>query len=163
MKTLVLLLLCLPACAQKMHVKVVAHTVDGRSVMRVIPGMTLNNGNANANCGSYGNSVNCSGTTSGNSVSLPSRTQETTLAHIQMLLLLPDGRRVGVYCNDKDVGLLQQRIHACKNPETDELEANFSGKNVKLTWGVGLDGKKKESQTYIVGPVYPAPAAQPKS
>ncbi len=162
MKTAVLLFLCCAsAFAQKMHVKVLAHTVDGSSVMRVVPGMTLNNGNANANCVAYGNSANCSGAASGSSVSLPAHTQETTLAHIQMLLLLPDGRRVGVYCNDKDVGVLQQRIHACKNPETEELEANFSGKNVKLTWGVGLDGKKKESQTYIVGPIYPAPQSKP--
>src|ERR1700748_341869 len=144
MKTLVVLLLCcLPTYAQKMHVKVLTHTVDGRNYTRVVPGAVVGSGNANSNCGSYGNSVNCSAEGSGNSVSLPAHTQGETLAHIQMMLLLPDGRRVGVYCNDKDVGELRVRIHACKNPETDELEADFSGKNVKLTWGVGLDGKKK--------------------
>ena len=131
MKTAALLLLCcLPAFAQKMHVKVLTHTVDGRSYTRTFPGLGSSKGNANANCGVYGNSANCSGAASGNSISVPAHTQGETLAHIQMLLLLPDGRRVGVYCNDKDVGELRVRIHACKNPETDEMEADFSGKNV---------------------------------
>ena len=158
---LAVLLLCVPAFGQKMHVKVLEHTIDGRSVTRVVPGIVMNNGNASANCGAYGNTANCSGSSNGTSVSVPAHTISGTMAHIEMLLLLPEGRRVGVYCNDKDVGVLQQRIHACKNPEVAEFDADSSGKNVKLTWGVGLDGKKKESQTYIVGPVFPAPTAKP--
>jgi hypothetical protein len=159
-------LLSVPAAAQKLHVKVVTHTVDGKSVMRVLPGVSLGNGNAYTNCAAYGNAANCSGTASGSSVSIPAHTQEFTLAHIQMLLLLPDGRRVGVYCNDRPK-LMQTlagppRIQACKNPEVDEIEADFSGEKVKLTWGVGLDGKKKVSETYVVGPVYPAPTDPPK-
>jgi hypothetical protein len=156
-----LLLLSVPAVAQKLHVKVLTHTVDGKSVMRVLPGVSLSNGNANTNCTAYGNSANCSGTASGSSMSIPAHTQEFTLAHIQMLLLLPDGRRVGVYCNDHII-LMGPRVRNCKSPEVDEIEADFSGANVKLTWGVGLDGKKKASETYIVGPVYPAPTDPPK-
>jgi hypothetical protein len=146
-----LFLLCVPAFSQKMHVKVLTHTVDGQTVTRTVPGIGLSNVNAS------------SGAASGSSIYLPAHTQELTLAHIQMLLLLPDGRRVGVYCNDHPVGLEKSRIHACKNPEVDEFDADFSGANVKLTWGVGLDGKKKESETYTVGKVFPAePAAPPK-
>jgi hypothetical protein len=163
MKSLVLLFLCcLSAGAQKLHVKVLTHTVDGKTFTRVVPGIGASNGNANANCGAYGNSVNCSTAAAANSIYLPAHTQELMLAHIQMLLLLPDGRRAGVYCNDHTVGLAQSRIHTCKNPEVDEFEADFSGAKVKLTWGVGLDGKKKESETYVVGPVYPAPTSEPK-
>jgi len=78
-----------------------------------------------------------------------------------MLLLLTDGRRVGVYCNDHII-LMGPRIHACKNPEVDEFEADFSsGEKVKLTWGVGLDGKKKVSEDYIVGKVFPASPPEP--
>jgi hypothetical protein len=150
-------LVSLPAAAQKLHVKVLAHTVDGKSVMRVVPGVNLSSGNANANCAAYGNSANCSSGASGNTVSIPARTQEVTMAHIQMLLLLPDGRRVGVYCNDHARPGAPLYTHYCKNPEVDEFEANFSGDKVKLTWGVGLDGKKKVSEAYVVGPVYPAP------
>ncbi len=39
----------------------------------------------------------------------------------------------------------------------DEMEANFSGKKVKLTWPVGIDGKKKESETFIISQILPAP------
>lgn len=131
--------------------------------MRTIPGIGLGNANVNANCATYGNLANCSGAASDNSVYLPAHTQELTLAHIQMLLLLPDGRRVGVYCNDHPPKGRPLQIHVCKNPEVDEFEANFSGEKVKLTWGVGLDGQKKESETYIVGPVYPAPVSSSKS
>lgn len=151
-----LLLLSSAAFGQKMTVKVLKHSVDGKSVTRIVPGIGINSGNANANCGAYGSSINCSGSSSGNSIFLPAHTQEMTLNHIEMLLLLPDGRRAGVYCNDHGVGLDKHRIHYCKNPEVDEFEADFSGAKVKLTWGVGLDGKKKESDTYIVGRVFPA-------
>jgi hypothetical protein len=164
MKILAVLVVCLPIAAptfaQKMHVKVLTHTVDGTSVVRFVPGIGISNGAANANCAAYGNSANCSGTAAGSSIYVPAHTQDLTLSHIQMLLLLPDGRRVGVSCNDHAVGLAKARIHACKNPEVDEFESDFSGDKVKLTWGVGLDGKKKESETYIVGPVFPAKPSQ---
>jgi hypothetical protein len=138
----------LPAFAQKMHVKVIDHQVDGVPFTRFVPGIGLSNGSATA----YGNAA----TASGSSVYLPAHTMSGSLAHIQMLLLLPDGRRVGVYCDDHFRGLAQSRIHTCKNPEVDEFDADFSGKNVKLTWGVGLDGKKKESETYVIGKVFAA-------
>ena len=157
-----LLLLSFPAVAQKLHVKVLTHTVDGRSVMRVLPGISVSNGNANANCAAYGNSANCAASASGNTTSIPARSQEIMMAHIQMLLLLPDGRRVSVYCNDHSLPGSPLWLHYCKNPEVDEFEANFSGGKVRLTWGIGLDGKKKVSETYIVGPVYPAPNDPPK-
>jgi len=163
----VFLLLTAPAVAQKLHVKMLTHTVDGQSQTRVTPGVTINNGNADANCAAYGSSANCSATASGTSIAIPAHTEEFTLAHIHMLLLLPDGRRVGVYCNEH-TKLMQpiagpRRIQVCKIPEVDESEADFSGEKVKLTWGVGLDGKKKVSESYLVGPVYPAPTAPPKT
>lgn len=157
-----LLLLTVPVTAQKMHVKVIEHSVDGKQFTRLIPGIGLSNGSATANCGAYGNTANCSATSAGNSVYLPAHTIELSMAHIQMLLLLPDGRRVGVFCNDHFGSFAQSRLHTCKNPEVAELDADFSGDKVKLTWGVGLDGKKKESETYTVGPVYPAPTAPAK-
>jgi hypothetical protein len=156
-----LLLLCVPAVAQKMHVKVIEHSVDGRQFTQMIPGFGMSNGNAVANCATYGNAANCSATSNGNSVYMPAHTVQVSMAHIQMLLLLPDGRRVGVYCNDHVI-MLGPRVRACKNPEVNEFEADFSGEKVKLTWGVGLDGKKKISETYMVGPVYPAPTTEAK-
>ena len=118
-----LLLLCyLPAFGQKMRVKLLMKTVDGKTYTRVVPGIGSSNSNANVNCGGY---AGCSGTASGSSVYMPAHTQEVDLNHTEMLLLLPDGRRVGVYCNDHTVGLT--RFHNCKKPEVDEFEADFSG------------------------------------
>lgn len=158
MKTFALLLLCIGtgSFAQKMHITVISHTVDGVPFVRYAPGIALRNGNATVNCAAYGNTANCSGNESGNSIFLPAHTVEGSLNHIQMLLQLPDGRRVGVYCNDHFGSFAQSHLHTCKNPEVDELEADFSSDKVKLTWGIGLDGKKKESETYTVGKVFPS-------
>ena len=159
MKTLIVFL-CLSTCAvaQKMHVKVLERSFDGTPYTRLVPGIVLNNGNATANCSAYGNVANCSGASNGSSIILPPHEVSGVMAHRQMLLLLPDGRRVGVYCDDHLKGA---KIHYCHNPGTDELEAKFSGQKVKLTWRLGWDAKRKDSETYIVGPVYPAPTSAP--
>jgi len=161
-KFLAVMLLCVPVAAQKMHVKVAAQTIDGVPFTRYVPGIGLNNGNASANCAVYGNTANCSGSSTGSSIYLPSHTVSGSLRHVEMLLLLPDGRSTVVYCNDHLWGLTQAHLAACKNPEVDGVDADFSGDKVKLTWGVGLDGKKKESQTFIIGKVFPAPIPAPK-
>jgi hypothetical protein len=96
MKMLAVLLLCLPSAAQKIHVKVVSHTVNAQSYTRLVPGIGLASGNANANC--IGG--NCNASSFGNSIYLPAHTMSRTFNHIEMLLLLPDGRRVEVFCYD---------------------------------------------------------------
>jgi hypothetical protein len=35
-------------------------------------------------------------------------------------------------------------------PIVDDIQAEFKGKNAKLTWSVSLDGKKTESETYKI-------------
>jgi len=147
----VFLILCIPAFGQKMEVKVVRHFVDGHPYTRMVPGIGIGNANATANFNSYGATANGSAS----SIYMPPHTIGGSLNHIDMLLLLPDGRHVRVYCDDHFKGLAQVRVQYCKNPESDELGADFSGEKVKLTWGVGIDGKKKESQTFIVGKVFP--------
>lgn len=151
MKTIALVLCLLSSCAfgQKMSVKVLNHTDNGIPYRRFVPGMIFGRSNATA----YGNSASVSGS----AVGMPAHEIEGVLKNIELLLKLPDGRTVKVSCTDhKKIGMDPNRIHFCKEPQTDELEANFSGAKVKLTWGVGIDGKKKESDTYMVGPVYPA-------
>jgi hypothetical protein len=149
MKLLALLLLISTAAfSEKIPVKVLKHTVDGKDLTRIVPGISV------------GSASSYSNTTSANVVTLPSHTQEITLNHIQMLLLLPDGRRVGVYCNDHPPKGRPLQIHYCKNPYVDELEAEFSGEKVKLIWNIGIDSKHKESETYFVGPVYAAGSEQ---
>ena len=74
-----------------------------------------------------------------------------------MTLLLPDGRRVDVGCEDRPRGLTKFSRHSCKNPTADELEANFSGDKVKLSWREDGGGKKRECETFLVLRVLPAP------
>lgn len=164
LKFLVVVMMCVGACAfaQKLHVKVLEHSVDGRPFSRVVPGFGMNNGNANANCAAYGKTANCSVNSSGSSMFLPAHTVDGVVAHIQMLLLLPDGRRVEVICDDHFWGLTQAHQHHCKNPEVEEFEGDFSGEKVKLKWSVGIGGNKTDSETYRVGKVYPAPTPEGK-
>jgi hypothetical protein len=146
MKTLaLLLLLCSPAFAEKMNVKVVDHTVGGTEYTQPLPGVSSGNGSSSAD--SY----------STNSFYVPPHSVQNSLTDILMTLLLPDGRRVLVGCEDHLSGLTKANRHNCKNPTADELEANFSGDKVKLSWVAEFGGKKKDSETFMIVKVLPSP------
>jgi len=146
MKTLaLLLLLCFPAFAEKMNVKVVEHTVGGTDYTRLVPGVAL--GNDSASAGSYSTS----------SVYVPSHSVQDSLTDILMTLLLPDGRRVLVGCEDHFGGLTKANRHNCRNPTADDLQANFSGDKVKLSWVAAIGGKKKDSETFMILKILPSP------
>jgi hypothetical protein len=147
MKTLALLLfLCSPAFAEKVNVKVVEHTVGGTEYTQPLPDVSLGNGSESAD--SYSTS----------SVYVPPpHSVQNSLTDILMTLLLPDGRRVLVGCEDHLSGLTKANRHNCKNPTADELEANFSGDKVKLSWVAGFGGKKKDSETFMIVKVLPSP------
>jgi hypothetical protein len=148
MKFISLLLLAAltsPALAEKMNVKVIKHSVGGAEFTKA----DFSSGN-----GSYGSS-----STSANTFYLQPHTEQGSLTDIVMTLLLPDGRKVDVGCEDHLGGLTKSNRHDCKNPTVDNLEANFSGSKVKLTWVAGFDGKK-ESQIFIILQVLPAPTSQ---
>jgi len=151
MKTLLLALLLLSSCAfgQKLHVKIISHRIAGQEYSRYVPGIGFNNGNATANCGAYGNNVNCSGAASGHSIYMPAHVVNDYVRDIDMVLLLPDGRKAFVGCQDR-LRTAWKRPHLCKNPTADEAEADFSGEKVKLKWGVGIDGKKTKSETFTI-------------
>jgi hypothetical protein len=146
MKTLaLLLLLCLPAFAEKMNVKVVEHTVGGTEYTRPVPGVSLGDGGESA--GSYSTS----------SFYVSPHSVQDSLTDILMTLLLPDGRKVLVGCEDHLRGLSKANRHSCKNPTADVLQANFSGDKVKLSWVAGIGGKKNDSETFMVLTVLPSP------
>ncbi len=160
MKTLALLLcLCSAvAVAEKMTVEVIAHTVGGSPYTQSAPGMAGSNGGSSATCGADG-SANCAGSSSTSSVFLPTRPDRATLTDIVMTLLLPDGRRVDVGCEDRPGGFIKRRGHNCKNPTVTRLEADFSADKVKLTWSADGGGKKKDSETFTVLRILPASTA----
>jgi hypothetical protein len=151
------LFLCLSASAEKMNVKVIQHTVGSSAFTQFRPGFSTVNSSASANCAAYGNSASCAGTGSTSGFSVPSRTVQGSLSDIFMTLLLPDGRTVDVACQDHFWGLSNNR-HNCKNPMTDDLEADFSGDKVKLHWVAGIGGKKKDSETFSIMKIFPATA-----
>jgi hypothetical protein len=146
MKTLaLLLLLCSTALAEKVNVKVVEHTVGGTEYTQPVPAVSSRDGSESAD--SYSTSW----------VYVPPHSVQNSLTDILMTLLLPDGRRVLVGCEDHLSGLTKANRHNCKNPTADELEANFSGDKVKLSWVAVLGGKKKDSETFLIVKVLPSP------
>jgi hypothetical protein len=143
------------ALAEKMNVKVIKHSVGGAEFTKT--DFSTGNGSASGNCATYGSGANCFGSSS-NTLYVPPPTGQGSLNDIVITLLLPDGRKVDVGCEDHVGGLTKANRHDCKNPTVDNLEANFSGSKVKLTWVAGFDGKK-ESQIFIILQVLPAPTS----
>ncbi len=142
---LLLLLLSCPLCAQTLSVKV----IDRRSsethytyrVRRIAgPGPRRSR---HCLAGLGGSSSPCSYKVSGATLSL----------------LLPDGRVAVVNCaykfEERFSGPFGNR-RGCRLPMADEAVANFKGDNVKVSWAVSLDGRKKDSETYKVVGVQPA-------
>ena len=134
MKTLAaLLLLTTSAFAEKMHVKVIRHDVDDK------PSTQSSQGVASGNASTYVSS-------STSSIFMPAHVADESITAITRTMLLPDGRKVAVGCQDHLSGL--RKKHNCKNPWTENLEAQFEGEKVKLSWLAELGTNKKESETY---------------
>lgn len=74
-------------------------------------------------------------------------------------LLLPDGRIVVVNCDSRPLpGSTQQR--SCREPLTDEIQAEFDQDNARLVWNASIDGKTMGVETYkILGILAKIPAA----
>lgn len=160
MKTILcLLLLCSFAFAEKLNVKVIDHHVGEPGHTDFVPGSTSGKTNTSGDCGAYVSSASCSSSASGDSLYAPVHEIQGSLTDIIMTLLLPDGRKVIVGCEDHLRGFAKGNRHNCNNPMGDDLVANFSGNKAKLTWPVGFDGKM-ESETFIILQTLPAsPAA----
>jgi type 1 fimbria pilin len=66
-------------------------------------------------------------------------------------LLLPDGKVAVVNCVNKYSPKGDYIVHrSCAMPLVEHVEADFNGQRAKLTWLVGPDGRKMESETYKV-------------
>lgn len=156
MRTLLcLFLLCSFAAAETLNVKVIDHHVgeDGDIKPASAP-------NASAGCGAYGNAAICSSSSSDDSLYAPTHDLQPSPTDIVITLLLPDGRKVVVGCEDRLQALAKHHRHSCKNPMGNDIVANFSGSKAKLTWPVGFNSKKKESETFIIVQVISPSAAK---
>jgi hypothetical protein len=149
-------MLASPAFAEKMNVRVLRHTVGDTDYTKI-----PDDGSSFANCDAYASTANCRGSSSTSTVSSPPQTAAGSLTDVLMTLLLPDGRTIDVGCEDHLRGLTNAHRHNCKNPTTNDLEANFSGDKVKLTWVAEIGGKKKDSGRFTIIRIVPAPTSTP--
>lgn len=74
-----------------------------------------------------------------------------TVVGTTLSLGLPDGRVAVLNCVNRysSKGTSINR-RSCGMPLVQHVEADFDGRKAKLTWPVGQDGKKTESETYKV-------------
>src|SRR5271154_1812906 len=158
---LCLLILASPAFAEKMNVRVLRHAIGGTDYTRIIPGVVPDDGSSFGNCGAYASTADCHGSSSTSTVSSPPHAAAGSVTDVLMTLLLPDGRTIDVGCEDHLRGLTNARRHDCKNPTTNDLEANFSGDKVKLTWVAEIGGKKKDSQMFTILRIVPTSTSTP--
>jgi hypothetical protein len=155
--------LLLPICAsvafgQKMDVKIVQHQSAETNYNYVVPGHSSSTSNGSINCNAYGSTANCSGSSTTDGYVTASREVSYSVIGATFSLLLPDGRIAIVNCVSK----FKERMagpegnhRSCRMPLVDDIQAEFKGKNAKLSWVVSLDGKKKESETYRILAVLP--------
>ncbi len=150
----VLLVVCsASAMAQKFDVTIINRQDNETDYSYVVPGYSNAQSNANVNCDSLGNSVNCngSGTTTGYSTSAREVSFQVTGATLS--LLLPDGRVAVVNCKSKFAERMagpRGNHRSCRVPLVNNIEADFHGDKAKLRWSVSLDGKKFRSETYEI-------------
>jgi hypothetical protein len=139
--------------AQKLSVKVIDRQDNETDYSYVVPGYFSSQSDANVNCNSVGDSVNCGGSATTNGYSTPARQVSYHVRGATLSLLLPDGRVAVVNCESKFAERMagpQGNHRSCRVPIVENVEADFHGGKVKLEWPVSLDGKKMQSETYVV-------------
>ena len=154
-------LLCLPyvvSHAEKMRVKIVQRQVNENGYSNFVPGHAYSTANGSvSNCGAAGNSVDCSGSSSGYTTYTAPHSVGYNVTGATFTLLLNDGRLAIVNCVSKyspKGDYINRR--SCRMPLVDDVDVEFKGSNAKLFWVVSIDGKKTDSETYKVLAVLPA-------
>lgn len=137
--------------AEKLTVRIVDRQTNDADYSYVVPGSLLAQSNSNANCFGFGNSVNCSGSTTTTGSVIPPHPVSYAVRGATFTLQLPDGRLVVVNCESKYApkgDYINRR--SCRMPLVNDIRAEFSRDNAKLIWPVSLDGKKMQSETYKI-------------
>ena len=139
--------------AQKIEVSVLYRQDSDVLYHAVVPGYSGPNADVTGACTLDPDPANCPD---------PSQTKSevaTPLIGTTLSLGLPDGRIAVVNCMDRHSanGNYVNR-HSCGMPLTPRAEAEFTGQSARLSWQVGQDGKKIESETYRVVAVLAKPS-----
>ena len=136
------------AAAQRVPVSVLYRQDSDIVYHAVIPGYSGPNADVTGACTLDPDPANC-----------PDQNQSTDakgtptylLSGTTLSLGLPDGRIALVNCVSRHSanGNYINR-HSCGMPLTERADAEFIGQSARLSWTLGLDGKKVESETYKV-------------
>jgi hypothetical protein len=137
-------------CAQKLDATVMYRQTSDSNYFAVIPGFTSTPDEGGTDCSLEPLSEACA---------VPSRTNGAVFLQGQvsynlvgttLSLMLPDGRVALINCVNKyssKGNYISRRI--CAMPLVVHVEAELSGKNAKLKWPVGSDGKIN-AETYRI-------------
>ena len=140
-----------PLAAQSFSVKVVKRqTGETRYTYQVTGHLTSASTCYGTAYGNFAN-VNCNASTPTNTDPPAPQAFTLHLTGATFSLLLPDGQIAVVNCASKFAEHFAGRAgnrRSCRIPLVDDIQADFKGKNAKLSWPVSLDGKKKDSETY---------------
>jgi hypothetical protein len=139
------------AAPASVTVKIIKRQNSETSYSYDVPGHAEPTSTGSATC----SGGNCTGADNTSTVYTAPKTISYTLSGATLSLLLPDGRIAVMNCDSKykpspipAMNLYSRR--SCRIPIVDEVQAEFSGSNAKLSWPVSLDGKKFESETYKI-------------
>jgi hypothetical protein len=141
------------AYAQTLQVKIIDRKDIQTDYSYVVPSRFYSNSSSTANCGTYGNNVNCNASSSESGFATPAQQVPFQVQGATFLLLLPDGRGAVVNCRSKFAERMagpRGNHRDCRVPLVDNIQAEFKGDKAKLEWVVSLDGKKMQSETYKV-------------
>ena len=142
-----------PVLAQKLNVKIINRQDNQTDYSYAVPGYSSSQSNANADCTSIGDTVNCNGTGTTNGYSTPAQDVSFQVTGATLSLLLPDDRVAVVNCKSKFAERMagpRGNHRSCRVPIVNNIQADFHGDKAKLEWPVSLDGKKMRSETYKV-------------
>ena len=142
------------ALAQKVSVSVLYRQDSDIVYHAVIPGYSGPNADVTGACTLDPDPANCPDT---KQVS-DSKEPMYLLTGTTLSLGMPDGRIALVNCvsrHSANGNYINRR--SCGMPLTERADAEFLGQSAKLSWIVGTDRKKSESETYRVVAVLPKP------
>ena len=137
-------------CAQKLDATVLYRQTSDSNYFAVIPGYTSTPDEGGIDCSLEPLSEACATPSRANGAIASLGQVSYNLVGTTLSLMLPDGRVALVNCVNKyssKGNYISRRI--CVMPLVEHVETELSGKNAKLKWPVGSDGKI-EAETYRV-------------
>lgn len=144
------------AAAQKVPVNILYRQDSDIVYHAVIPGYSGPNADVTGACTLDPDPANCPDP---NQSADAKGTPTYLLSGTTLSLRLPDGRIALVNCvsrHSANGNYINRR--SCGIPLSERAEAEFVGQNAKLSWTLGTDSRKVESETYRVVAVLAKPA-----